>query len=83
MCAGASKEVVVTPHDSFGNPSAGGGRFAAELAEEEGAPPEVIPCQVTESTTGGPPALLELTVSEHLSRLNSSIVAPTLRRQDA
>ena len=60
-CAGASKEVVVTPYDSFGNPGANGGRFAAELAQEEGGPPDTDPvsCQVIESTTGGPPALPE------------------------
>ena len=56
----------MTPHDGFGNPGASGGRFAAELAQEEYGPPdaEPIPCQVIESTTGGAPALLEPAVSE-------------------
>ena len=62
-CAGASEEVVVTPHDSFGNPGASGGRLAAELVQEEGGPPDAdpTPCHVVESTTGGLPASLEPT----------------------
>ncbi|MCJ1358462.1 MAG: hypothetical protein MMC33_008462 [Icmadophila ericetorum] len=59
----ASEEVVVTPHDSFGNPGASGGRLAAELVQEEGGPPDAdpTPCHVVESTTGGLPASLEPT----------------------
>ena len=62
-CAGASEEVVVTPHDSFGNSGASGGRLAAELVQEEGRPLDAdpTPCHVVESTTGGLPALLEPT----------------------
>ena len=78
---------MVTPYDSFGNPGANGGRFAAELAQEEGGPPDAdpIPCQVIESTTGGLPALLAPTVSEQDAREGgrSSTVAPVLRLQDA
>ena len=50
--AGASQDIIVTPHDNHGNAGASGGRFAAELVPEddEAAPP--LPCQVTESTTG-------------------------------
>ena len=79
-CAGASEEVVVTPYDSFGNPGASGGRLAAELAQEGGEPPNAnpIPCQVIESTTGGPPALLEPAVSEQdvltLVRLDAAVL---------
>ena len=57
---------MVTPYDSFGNPGASGGRLAAEILQEEDGQPDAdpIPCQVVESTTGGPPALLESAVAE-------------------
>ena len=51
--AGASHDIIVTPYDSYGNAGASGGRFAAELASEEEESAPAIPCQVTESTTGG------------------------------
>lgn len=52
FAAGASKDIIVTPYDSFGNPGASGGRFAAELVLEDDESAPSIPCQVTESTTG-------------------------------
>ena len=42
----------MTPCDSYGNPGASGGRFAAELVPEDDETSSAIPCQVTESTTG-------------------------------
>ena len=50
--AGALKDIVVTPCDSYGNAGASGGRFAAELVPEDDESAPAIPCQVTESTRG-------------------------------